>query len=67
MAIGQIALIANPAAQNGRGSWAAVEAASHLRARVGADGFRLLLTERPWRRGWGRRWPPSSPWAATAS
>ncbi len=47
MAIGQIALIANPAAQNGRGSWAAVEAASHLRARVGADGFRLLLTERP--------------------
>lgn len=47
MAIGKIALIANPAAQNGRGSWAAVEAASHLRARVGADGFRLLLTERP--------------------
>ncbi|WP_302964658.1 diacylglycerol kinase family protein [uncultured Adlercreutzia sp.] len=44
---GIIALIANPAAQNGRGAWAAVEAASHLRARVGDAGFRLLLTERP--------------------
>lgn len=44
---GRIALIANPAAQNGRGSWAAVEAASHLRARVGDDRFSLLLTERP--------------------
>lgn len=44
---GVIALIANPAAQNGRGSWAAVEAASLLRARVGEEGFQLLLTERP--------------------
>lgn len=44
---GRIALIANPAAQNGRGAWAAVEAASLLRARVGDEGFQLLLTERP--------------------
>lgn len=44
---GPIALIANPAAQNGRGAWAAVEAASHLSARVGDGGFRLLLTEYP--------------------
>lgn len=44
---GQIALIANPAAQNGRGSWAAVEAASLLRTRVGEENFQLLLTERP--------------------
>ncbi|MCR2036107.1 diacylglycerol/lipid kinase family protein [Adlercreutzia mucosicola] len=44
---GHIALIANPAAQNGRGAWAAVEAASLLRARVGDEGFQLLLTERP--------------------
>ena len=34
---GRIALIANPAAQNGRGAWAAVEAASLLRARVGVE------------------------------
>ena len=44
---GRIALIANPAAQNGRGAWAAVEAASLLRARVGDEGVQLLLTERP--------------------
>lgn len=44
---GVIALIANPAAQNGRGAWAAVEAAGYLQARIGADRFRLLLTERP--------------------
>lgn len=44
---GRIALIANPAAQNGRGAWSAVEAASLLRARVGDEGFQLLLTERP--------------------
>lgn len=44
---GRIALIANPAAQNGRGAWAAVEAASLLRTRVGDEGFQLLLTERP--------------------
>lgn len=44
---GVIALIANPAAQNGRGSWAAVEAASLLRAQVGEGNFQLLLTERP--------------------
>lgn len=46
-ACGPIALIANPAAQNGRGAWTAVEAASILRARVGEGGFRLLLTEWP--------------------
>lgn len=44
---GPIALIANPAAQNGRGAWTAVEAASRLSARVGDQGFYLLLTERP--------------------
>ncbi|MEY8461642.1 diacylglycerol kinase family protein [Eggerthellaceae bacterium 24-137] len=44
---GPLALIANPAAQNGRGAWAAVEAASLLSARVGDQGFRLLLTEGP--------------------
>lgn len=43
---GTIAIIANPAAQNGRGAWTAVEAASLLRAKVGEGGFKLLLTER---------------------
>lgn len=47
MDAGTIVLIANPAAQNGRGSWAAVEAASLFSARVGENGFRLVLTERP--------------------
>ena len=47
MDTGKIVLIANPAAQNGRGSWAAVKAASILASRVGEEGFRLLLTERP--------------------
>lgn len=43
---GRIALIANPAAQNGRGAWAAVEAANYLRAQIGDERFSLLLTER---------------------
>ena len=67
---GPIALIANPAAQNGRGAWTAVEAASRLSARVGDQGFYLLLTEKPGHAtelaaelppetaaAWSTRWP----------
>lgn len=45
--LGTMLLIANPAAQNGRGADAATEAAHLLRTAVGEQALDVVLTERP--------------------